>query len=133
MGVTNIGSDLAPYFKVVGSGDSTSYTYSTYVIPFPDEERERRPMRRIVKITVVDPDPKVPADHSLLFMSEGWFVTDCNDDELKMQLDIVSMFSRHNAYREQVVDKEASKGRAQNVYLDPINIRDLHIMVHKLC
>ena len=140
---------MADQYTITSTGDS-GIRYSDYKAPiewywaggcascpvgvesFDLKEQKEGSMRRIVLVTVVDPDPKVPADHSLLYMSPGWFVTDCNNDELKMSLDIRALLDRHNAYREQVVDREASKGRAQSVYLEPAKFRDLQISVHEL-
>lgn len=85
-------------------------------------------MKRIVKVFVVDPDQRVPAEQSLLAQSEEQF-TDKTDQELFFDLDIRDSLAKHNEARVKIIDKQATARSGRDVFLEPIKIRDLKMQV----
>lgn len=85
-------------------------------------------LKRVVKVFVADPDPKVPADKSLLYTGTE-HVTDLTDQELFFEVDIKPLLEKHNTERAKLVDKEASTKFGKEVFLEPVKIRDLRMTV----
>lgn len=92
------------------------------------QTEEQKSMKRIVKVFVVDPDQRVPAEQSLLAQSEEQF-TDKTDQELFFDLDIRDSLAKHNEARVKIIDKQATARSGRDVFLEPIKIRDLKMQV----
>lgn len=88
---------------------------------------------RMVQIFIVDPDKRVPVEKRCLYQTSEPFMTDLTDQELyHMQVDIKMLLELHNNERRGIVDKEASRLKEKDVYLDEIRIRDLKMVVVEL-
>jgi len=84
--------------------------------------------RRIVKVYIVDPDENISLKDAVLYEGKEHF-TDLNDQELFFEIDIKTLLEQHNALRIITVNKNASKNKDKDVYLEPIRIRDLKMVV----
>lgn len=85
--------------------------------------------RRIVQVFIVDPNEDVPLENSLLYQDEKPHLTDLTDQELFFELDIKAILEKHNTMRVLIPNKEASEGKAKDVFLEPAKIRDLKMTV----
>ena len=83
---------------------------------------------RIVQVFIADPNPNLPLSSRLLHKGEEK-LTDLTDQELYFELDMARILREHNAVRANTVDKDASKGKPEPVYLEPARIRDLKMVV----
>lgn len=83
-------------------------------------------LTRLVKVFIVDPDPKVPVGKRLLYRTEE-ILTDLTNQELFFDIDIKDILEKHNAYRITVEDKKANKDKP--VMLEPIRVRELRMQV----
>lgn len=84
--------------------------------------------RRIVKVYVADPDPKLPTEKALLFEGDEK-LTELTDQELFFEVEIKEKLTKHNEERIKVVDKEQSAKFGKEIYLEPAKIRDLKMVV----
>lgn len=86
------------------------------------------PQRRIVKVFVADPDPKLPTEKALLYEGEQK-LTEATDQELFFEVEIKEKLAKHNEARVKVVDKEQSAKFGKEIFLEPAKIRDLKMVV----
>lgn len=93
----------------------------------PAAEQEEEPMKRFVKVIIVDSDPSVPLDSSVLYNGDEK-MTDLNNQELFFELDIKALLATHNEKRVTFIDKE-SKNTTQTRVLEPARVRDLRMVV----
>ena len=84
--------------------------------------------RRLVKVIIVDPNENVPLEDAVLYMGNEQ-LTDLTDEEIFYDLSIKEMITKHNETRTSILDKEASKSRDKDVFLEKIRIRDLKMVV----
>jgi hypothetical protein len=87
--------------------------------------------RRLAQVIVVDPDGRIPTEDSVLHFGDP-AVTDMTDEELFFEIEIKALLKKHNDKRKKLVDREASKKRSDDVYLEPIRIKDLKMVVNTL-
>ena len=92
------------------------------------EDKEDMGTRRLVKVIIVDPSEDVPLEDAVLYMGDEQ-LTDLTDTEIFYDLDIKNIIKEHNIKRVKFVDKEASRERDKDVYLEAIRIRDLKMVV----
>ena len=92
------------------------------------KEKNMKRVKRLVQVIVVDPDPKVPDEKSILHYSNE-FLTSKTDEELKFELDLKTLLETHNKVRKAIEDEVASDKRNKTVYLKPVRISDLVIEV----
>lgn len=102
-----------------------------YQQPTVEELIESLPMsnRRIVQVFIADPNDNVPLEKSILHQDEKPHLTDLTDQELFFEIDIKNALDKHNEYRVTLTDKEASKGKNNDVKLEKAKIRDLKMTV----
>ena len=80
---------------------------------------------RVVRVFLVDPDERVPADHRMLFGTDEK-TTDSTDQELFFALNLSERLATHNEYRATVVwEDKTSEGIRERKGLKPIRISDL--------
>jgi hypothetical protein len=111
---------------------STSYTTGTAVLSLGDSNSYLRlttveasdSSKRIVRVYVVDPNPNVPIEDSLLYKMDEQF-TDKTDRELYFDIPIKDLLKKHNAKRERITDKDGK-------FLKAAKIRDLKMVVVKI-
>ena len=92
------------------------------------EEEVDMGTRRLVKVIIVDPNENVPLDKAVLYMGDEQ-LTDLTDTEIFYDLNIKELLNKHNEFRTNIIDKDASKSRDKDVYLEEIRIRDLKMVV----
>ena len=92
------------------------------------KEEDMTNKRRLVKVIIVDPNENVPLEDAVLYMGDEE-LTDLTDTEIFYDLDIKNILNTHNGTRVGIVDKDASKERDKDVYLEKIRIRDLKMVV----
>lgn len=116
----------------IGPSWSTGFFNTNDLSIFIDKEKEKKEEkmsnRRLVKIIIVDPNENIPLANAVL-VNEPEKFTDLEDQELFFELDIKNILDSHNSYRVTVVDKKASAGKAEDVYLEPVRIKDLKMVV----
>ena len=83
---------------------------------------------RIVRVVIADPDANLPLENRVIYDSKE-FTTDLDDKELFFEINIKEKLDAHNAVRIKTIDKEASKDKSKDAYLEPLRIRDLKMMV----
>ena len=71
---------------------------------------------------------EVEKKRAILFREQE-FLTDLSDSELFFEIDMKSILVKHNEYREQTVDKKASKVADRDIMLEPITYKDLKMNV----
>lgn len=81
--------------------------------------------RRLVRVFVSDPDPRVGLDDCILYRGSE-HLTESTDQELYFELNIKELLDKHNEKRTKVVD-DTVKDRTE--YLKPVKIRDLRMVV----
>lgn len=86
--------------------------------------------KRIVRVFIADPDPKVTVEKSLLYTGEEK-LTDLTDQELFFEIENVKALldSHNNEVRIKTEDKLASDKAGRQIFLEPIKIRDLKMTV----
>ena len=94
---------------------------------FPSKESMSN-QRRIVQVIIADPDQNVPLESAILYKGDEK-LTDLTDQELYFELGMGDLLKAHNAKRVTWTDKEASKTKGKDVFLEPIRIRDLRMVV----
>jgi len=124
--------------RVIGPG--TSNRYSPWSNPIDvsgvddlinnviNKKGKKMADRRLVKVLVVDPDPKLDVELAVL-VNTPEKITDLDDQELFFELDIKHILDNHNDVRTTFIDKKASKKSGETEYLEPIRIRDLKMLV----
>jgi hypothetical protein len=88
------------------------------------KEAKMADKRRIVRVIISDPDPKVPLSKTVLFDADEQ-VTDLTDQELFFNLNIGELLKAHNEFRIGVEYESGEKKKK----LEPIRIRDLRMSV----
>jgi len=83
---------------------------------------------RIVRVIIADPDPNLPLENRVLHDSKE-ITTDLDDRELFFEINIKEKLDAHNAVRAKTIDKDASKEKTKDVFLEPLRIRDLKMTV----
>lgn len=81
--------------------------------------------KRMVRVLIVDPDEDVPVEKSVLHDGKEQ-LTDLTDQELFFEVDLKEALTKHNEYRQTIVDKTV-KDRTE--HLEAIRIRDLKMLV----
>jgi hypothetical protein len=115
-------------------GDLGQLGIDSYLYPDDDEERSKimannkKGSFRIVRVIVADPNENLSVNDRVLYDS-GENITELEDQELFFELEIKQLLVDHNAKRLATLDKEATKKREQDVYLEPIRIKDLQMRV----
>lgn len=84
-----------------------------------------KPVRRLVKVLIADPDPMVPLNDCLLYQGAEQ-LTESDDQELFFEIKIMDLLAKHNAKRTKIANKNI-KDRTE--YLEPARIRDLKMTV----
>lgn len=92
---------------------------------FKEEEEVPNDLRRLVRVIIMDPDPRVPLEKCKLHDS-GEFMTDLTDQELFYDIDLGAKLKAHNDYRVSLVDKTVKE---RTDWLEPVRIRDLCMSV----
>lgn len=118
VGGTWVGAEPQENYKVVYKYKSTD-----------DVQLGEKPMRRIVRIYIIDPDERVPDEKALLYESPRPFLTSATDEELYFQLPIMELLGEHNALRATLLDEETTAKCGHDTYLRPIRIRDLKMII----
>lgn len=106
---------------------SSYYGSNVVYLSYDKSGIKETPMRRLVQVVCWDTDKRVKANKALIYRSEP-FLTDASDADVLMEYvgEIQEALGFHNDYgRCKIVDKEASKGAAQTVYLDPLELADV--------
>lgn len=105
---------------------SSYYGSDVVYLPYDKSGIKETPMRRLVQVVCWDTDKRVKANKALIYRSEP-FLTDASDADVLMEYagKIQEGLYVYNAGRCKIVDKEASKGAAQPVYLDPLELADV--------
>lgn len=83
---------------------------------------------RIVRVIIADPDSNLPLENRVLHDSKE-ITTDLDDRELFFEINIKEKLDAHNAVRAKTIDKEATKEKTKDVFLEPLRIRDLKMTV----
>lgn len=86
---------------------------------------------RIVRIYIVDLDENLTLPDRLIFTSPETF-TDATDTELFYDIDIKDLLAKHNEKRVKTLDKEATRDKGKDVFLEPVRVRDLYMTVSNI-
>lgn len=92
------------------------------------KEEKQMPGKRLVRVIIIDPDPRIEAEDSLLHKGKE-LLTELDNQELFYELNIKELLDKHNASRSATEDKKASLAAGKKVYLEPVRIRDLVMSV----
>ena len=93
-----------------------------------EEEDDEMSSFRLARVFIVDPDDRLPLDKRVLYAGPE-ITTDLTDQELFFEVEIKDRLDKHNVIRKDTVDKETSKSKDKDVFLEPIRIRDLKMVV----
>lgn len=88
------------------------------------KKEPQMPGRRVVRVFIIDPDPKVALEKSVLYKGEE-ILTDGSDQDLYFDIDVKALLDEHNKYRTSTED-ETDKDKKK---LKPIKVSNLIMQV----
>ena len=81
-------------------------------------------IRRFVRVLIYDPDERVSPEYALVYVGKP-FLTDDTDEEIFLGMNFNDLLETYNATRTTLVDKALSREMGDNIFLEPVKIRDL--------
>lgn len=128
---TNIRTPINPWNENTWPDSSqweTKLKETLLTIDKTTKKEEIMGTRRLVKVVIVDPNENVPLEDAVLYICDE-ILTDLTDEEIFYDLEIKTILNAHNEKRINILDKEVSKSRDKDVFLEKIRIRDLKMVV----
>jgi hypothetical protein len=79
---------------------------------------------RIMEFYLIDLNESIPIEKSIIYHGERR-VTDKTDEEIWIEIGVDEILKKYNEYRVTVVNKHLSENSGRDVYLEPIEFRDV--------